>query len=47
MMEHILLLEITIGLKELTISSARLGDKIVLHANQVSAFIDRLVHGDW
>ena len=45
-MEHILLLETTIGLKELTIGSVRLGYKLIVEANQAQAYIDRWGYGD-
>ena len=44
-MENVLLLDITIGSKELVISRARFDDTLV-HTNQVSAYIDRRVHSD-
>ena len=45
-MEHLLLSETTIGLKELAIGSARLGDNIIAEDNQASNIIDRRVHGN-
>ena len=45
-MEHLLLLEKTIGSKDLTISSAQLVGKLIVHTNQSSAFIDIQGHGD-
>ena len=38
---------INIGLKDLAIIGVRLGDKISIHSNQVSASVDIQVHGDW
>ena len=43
-MEHISLSEITIGSKELVISSAQLGDKLIVHANQAITYSDRWGH---
>ena len=40
-MEHLSLLVIYIGSKYLTISSARLGDKLTVNSNQASAPMDR------
>ena len=37
----------TVGLKELVIGSKWLGDKIAAEANQASASVDILRHGDW
>ena len=37
----------TVGLKELVIGSAWLGDKLAAEANQASASVDILRHGDW
>ena len=45
-MEHILLLVITVGSKELAIGRARL-DNILIHYNQSRASIDRRGNGDW
>ena len=45
-MEHILLLETTIGSKYLTIGSVRLGCKLIIEDNQAQASIDRWVKGD-
>ena len=39
-MLHLLLLETTIGLKELVIVSKRLGDKLIAEANQSNASVD-------
>ena len=43
-MEHLLLLATTIGSNYLAIGSARLGYKLIVEANQVSAYIDRRGH---
>ena len=45
-MEHILLLEITIGYKYLGILITRLGDKLIVHSNQYISKIDKWLHGD-
>ena len=45
-MEHILFTEVTIGSKDLTIGSVRLGYKIIIEDNQAQASIDRWGHGD-
>ena len=45
-MEHILLSAITIGPKYLAISSAQLGDKLIVNADQAIAPIDRQRHGN-
>ena len=46
-MEHLSLLATTIGLKELAIGSARLGNKIIPEDNQASNYLDRKGHGGW
>ena len=46
-MEHLLLMAVTIGLKDLTICSAWLGDNIFSEANQSSTSIDTRGHCDW
>ena len=45
-MEHILLLEITIGYKYLGIISTRLGNKLIFHSNQSISKIDKWLHGE-
>ena len=45
-MKHLSLLAITIGYNYLAISSARLGDNIIMNDNKVSTSIDRQVHSD-
>ena len=46
MTEHLSLLEINIGSKDLIISSSQLGDKIIVHFYKMSAFVDRWGHGN-
>ena len=45
-MEHLSLLETTIGSKDIAICSARLGNRLISESNQSSASIDRQIHGD-
>ena len=46
-MEHILLLATTRRSKELVIGSARLGNNLIVEANQGRYSTDKWVHGDW
>ena len=45
-MEHLLLLEITIGSKDIVVGSEQLGKNIIVHSNQASTYIDRQGNGD-
>ena len=45
-MEHIALLFISVGSKELAIGGAR-SENTLIHTNQLSASIDIRVHSDW
>ena len=45
-MEHLLLSATNIGLKDITIFSEWLGNKLIAHSSQASTYIDRWVHGD-
>ena len=46
-MEHLSLSAITIWSKDLKISSAQLGDNIIVNSNQSRTYIDRRGHYDW
>ena len=46
-MEHLSLSAVAIGSKYLEIGSARLGNKIIVEANQWVTFIEKRGHSDW